>query len=313
MPLFSVVIPLYNKQDYITNAVKSVLRQTVTDIEIIIVNDASTDNSLSRIEQLTDSRIQIIHHTKNKGLSAARNTGIKKATSDFIAFLDADDTWENSFLFTIQKLISKYPQAGIFGTNYQEQYPNGHQQEPQKNIPTNFKDGIISNFFESNLHQPIYNYSSVCFRATVFEQVGYFDESINYAEDIDFNIRVNLKFELAYSQKPLSVFFTNTQNQITNTALGNKTIPDFNKYQQTNSDNLSLIKYLDFQRYILAKHYKTEGNKLFFEKKIAEINLANLNRKQRFLLLAPRWLTILVQRLKALLLKSLGIKLSTYS
>jgi glycosyltransferase involved in cell wall biosynthesis len=90
---FSIVIPLYNKENFI-EATKSVLDQTFTDYEILVIDDASTDSSLKIAYWLCQSKI--INHPVNNGLSATRNTGIKIASADHIAFLDADDCWDNT-------------------------------------------------------------------------------------------------------------------------------------------------------------------------------------------------------------------------
>ena len=92
MVFFSVVIPLYNKANYIENTLKSVLDQTFTDYEIIVINDGSTDESEAVVRQFNDKRIQIFHQ-KNQGVSVTRNLGIEKSTGKLIAFLDADDYW----------------------------------------------------------------------------------------------------------------------------------------------------------------------------------------------------------------------------
>src|SRR6056300_1045134 len=100
MPYFSVVIPLYNKEKFIEDTLKSVLNQTFNDFEVIIVNDGSSDNSLSIVEQFKSEKIRLFTN-KNRGLSYTRNFGIKKAKSQYIGFLDADDLWENDFLETV--------------------------------------------------------------------------------------------------------------------------------------------------------------------------------------------------------------------
>lgn len=90
--MISVVIPLYNKDKQIAKTLYSVLKQTYPNFEVIVVNDGSTDNSLSEVSKISDSRIRLICQ-ENKGVSAARNRGIQEAKSDYIAFLDADDEW----------------------------------------------------------------------------------------------------------------------------------------------------------------------------------------------------------------------------
>ena len=94
---FSVVIPLYNKEAYVSKTLNSVLNQTYQNFEVILVNDCSNDNSLDVIQGIHDQRIKIIEHSENKGLSASRNTGINAATHPYIAFLDADDYWDSTY------------------------------------------------------------------------------------------------------------------------------------------------------------------------------------------------------------------------
>ena len=101
---FSVVIPLYNKEEFVAQTLKSVVGQTYQNFEVVIVNDYSNDNSLDVVKAIDDHRIKIIEHSENKGLSASRNTGISAATHTHIAFLDADDYWDSTFLETIVNL-----------------------------------------------------------------------------------------------------------------------------------------------------------------------------------------------------------------
>ena len=91
-PFFSIVIPLYNKENYIGHTLKSVLNQAFQDFEIIIVNDGSTDKSLEKVNSIKDARVQLFS-IENRGVSYARNYGIEKALASLIIFLDADDTW----------------------------------------------------------------------------------------------------------------------------------------------------------------------------------------------------------------------------
>lgn len=112
--MISVVIPLYNKAHTIVNTLNTVINQTYKDFEVIIVNDGSTDNGVEIIKQyFTDTRIRIINQ-KNAGVSAARNKGVDESNGDWIAFLDGDDEWHPEYLLTMQSLIQKYPNVGLF-------------------------------------------------------------------------------------------------------------------------------------------------------------------------------------------------------
>jgi glycosyltransferase involved in cell wall biosynthesis len=112
---FSIVIPLYNKEEYVSKTIESVLEQTFQNFEVLIVDDGSTDNSVAVVEQYTDDRIRIIRQ-KNQGVSAARNTGIKEAKYKLITLLDADDWWDKSFLEEMISLINKYPEVSIYSS-----------------------------------------------------------------------------------------------------------------------------------------------------------------------------------------------------
>src|SRR5690606_8126065 len=97
MPRFSVIIPLYNKENFVAATIDSVLAQSFSDFELIVVDDGSSDNSGQIVQSYTDKRITYIR-TENRGVSSARNLGIEKASADYITFLDADDLWKPDFL-----------------------------------------------------------------------------------------------------------------------------------------------------------------------------------------------------------------------
>ncbi|SFQ62175.1 glycosyltransferase family 2 protein [Flavobacterium akiainvivens] len=306
MPLFSVVIPLYNKQEFIAATLQSVLAQTVTDFEVIVVNDVSTDGSMAVACSFTDPRIKIFSHPQNKGLSATRNTGIKHAAGTYIAFLDADDLLDASYLEKINLLIKRFPEAGIFGVNYVESWPGSIQIQH----PFNLSTGIVANFYESSLRQPIYAPSGLCVKKEVFEKAGYYDETITFGEDVDFNIRANYYFKLAYWHEPLMTFVHNT-GQMTRQGLKGKVVPDFDKYEPLAHNRPDIKRYLDFYRYVFARWYKLEGNTQGYNKMLVNLNPASLNYKQRALLAAPGFVHRLVKKIKNILAKK-GVNPTTY-
>ena len=310
MPFFTVIIPLYNKEMYIENAIKSILNQTFTDFELLIINDCSKDNSVYIASEFLSDKVQLIHHEKNSGLAATRNTGIKKATSNYVTFLDADDVWKPNFLESVFQLIQNFPEARIFATNYEEIWketlktPLNGSELLEKNYT-----GYID-FFKLNLKQGIYCHGSVCFHKEVFEKIGFYNEKINFSEDLDFNIRANYQFKLAYNKTPQMIYFMQTENQITQSSLKNKTIPDFDLYEDWTKNNSDLKKYLDFERYVLGKRLKKNGD-LRWKKMITNIDSNNLNWKQNLLLKLPSSTLNSIDKIKLFLLK-LGIKPSTY-
>lgn len=311
MAFFSIIIPLYNKEKYIENAIRSILNQSFSDYEIIIVNDGSTDNSRALATTFLSDKIRIIDHIKNKGLSAARNTGIKNASTTYTTFLDADDLWHPDFLQTIKNLITTHPEAHIFATNFDEVYPNKtlNPHNGSEKLPHNF-NGIID-FFKLNLKQGIYTPSSVCWHKSVFETIGYYNEAISFSEDLDFNIRANIKFKLAYSKSVQMSYFMETDNQITRTSILNKTFPDYDQYEKYCTTIPNLKKYLDFERYVLAKHLKVDGDTTKHPKIIQNIDFKNLNFKQVILLKSPYFLLRIIKFTKGYLIRK-GLKFTSY-
>jgi glycosyltransferase involved in cell wall biosynthesis len=311
MPYFSIIVPLYNKESFVRDALNSILKQTYTDYEVIIVNDASTDDSAIVAETFLSEKIRIIQHDKNKGLAAARNTGIQNATSNFITYLDADDVWKPTFLEHIFSLTQEFSEAKIFATNYEEIWGttlkipvNGSE-----NLDSNFKGYI--DFFALNLKQGIYCHGSVCFHKSVFEKIGLYNEEIQFSEDLDFNIRANYHFKLAYSNSPQMIYFMQTSNQITNSSIKNKTIPNFDEYEVWAKNRPNLKKYLDFERYVLGKRLKKCCDSRW-KKVISPIHKENLNWKQALLLKLPTFILLTIDSIKILLLK-FNIKISTYN
>lgn len=315
MAFFTVIIPLYNKENHIENTLKSVLNQSFTDYEILIIEDCSTDNSKQKAELIISEKIKIIQHEVNKGLSASRNTGIQNASSDYLAFLDADDIWHEKYLEKIFELIQKFPTAHLFATNYTEVYSNDVAVSPSSNLKNFNTDGIVQDFFESNLHQNIYCFSSLCVKKEVFEKIGGFNTMINYGEDVDFNIRANNSFQLAYSNKVLVNVIMFSENKITNSSLKNKTITNFDYYEPLAGSNKSLKKYLDINRYMMASNYKKQNDIINFKKLKSGINknpkISGLNIKQRILLELPPFALQFISKLKQTLLKK-GIRVSSF-
>jgi glycosyltransferase involved in cell wall biosynthesis len=309
-PYFSVIIPLYNKENFILNTLKSALNQTFTDYEIIIIEDCSSDKSLEIVSKVENDKIRIIKHEKNKGLSASRNTGIKNANANYLAFLDADDLWKENYLQELFQLINDFPEAHLFATNYEEFYSDEKILLPENNAKKLKNTTLITDFFEISLAQPLYCPSSFCVEKSVFETVGLYDETITFGEDVDFNIRANSEFLLAYSKSPLVHYLMMSENQITQSKISGKIITNFDKFE-TKKHTKSVKKFLDFHRYIMAKHYKLEGNNENFRKMKNGISTSSLNNKQLILLHLPSSVLKFANQIKALFL-SKGIRFTTY-
>ena len=200
--MFSVVIPLYNKADYITKAIHSVLNQTFSDFELIIVNDGSIDNSIKRINKINDYRIRILNQI-NSGVSTARNNGVKAAKFECIAFLDADDWWEKNYLEEMKCLIEKYPDAGLYGAKY-KQVKFGKYKEADIGVNRNIYRGYI-NYFEvyaKTMWMPLFPSSAIVPRK-IFNEFNGFRPNLKLGEDFDLWVRIALKYKIAYLNRSL--------------------------------------------------------------------------------------------------------------
>jgi len=313
MPRFSVIIPLFNKAEYVKATINSVLAQSFTDFELLIVNDCSTDKSLEVVKHFDDKRIQILQHQKNSGLSASRNTGIENAAGEIITFIDADDLWKPDFLSNIHQLSIEFPECDIFGTDYEEKFGT-ETTFPQKNLKGIYKENEmvkIPDFFEASLFNPIYCYTCVAFTKTVFEKIGLFNTEIDYGEDVDFNIRANTQFSLAYFCKSCAIYNLGIPEQMTGSGIKNKRLLDFKKFDQLAEGKPSLQKYLNMKRYYYASQYKNIQDKKMFSKFMDEIDFSQLSVKQNLLLKSPFWLYRIFKKSKAFLLEK-GVKVTPY-
>ncbi|MGE5472597.1 MAG: glycosyltransferase family 2 protein [Ignavibacteriales bacterium] len=214
MPLFSVVIPLYNKEPHIQRTINSVLAQKIQDFEIIVVDDGSTDNSVEVIKRFKEQRIRLIKQ-KNAGVSAARNRGIKETKADLIAFLDADDEWTPSFLETVLRLREKYPEAGAYVTAYEKCDVKGKRLRPSyKKIPPAPWEGLLSNYFLiASLQEMPISTSAICIPKSVLTEFGGFQEGLLVWEDSELWGKIALKYKIAFSHEMGSIYHIGAINR----------------------------------------------------------------------------------------------------
>lgn len=196
---YSVVIPLYNKGIHIADTLESVLAQTFQDFEVLVVDDGSTDDSLSRAESISSPKIQIFRQ-KNQGVSVARNVGIENAKGEYIAFLDADDMWHPEYLETIDRLVQKYPQSDIFVTAYEVLMGNG-----KKNISAQLtpEDGCLDSYWATLNHKYDFVWTSATtIRREALINAGMFKPGEMIGQDLDMWARVARKNpKVAYSSR----------------------------------------------------------------------------------------------------------------
>lgn len=294
MSFFSIVIPLYNKEKYIENTLKSVLNQSFIDFEIILVNDGSTDNSEQIVFQFNDNRINYFYK-KNEGVSIARNFGIEQAKSNFICFLDADDFWYENFLQTMYTYIKKFPTYKVFSSAIEIENPKIIF-PAQYSIKRN-NDFEIVNFFEASEKECAIWTSSAIFHESIFKKTGVFDPNIKIAEDTDLWIRVGLNYQILFIWKILARYVYDQQSvsRDTNYIFEESS---FAKYYEEEKTNKELKKYLDLNRFSVAIKNKINRDNANFRKVRNEINQRNLILKKRILLYLPRLILIKLIQLK---------------
>ena len=204
--MFSVIIPLYNKEQYIERCLDSVLAQSFQCCEIIVVDDGSTDQSLTLVRTYDDSRIKIITQN-NQGAGAARNTGILNASRPWVAFLDADDSWTTDHLEELSLLVKSFENVGIVATKSIE--INTDLLPDIKVENKQWKRQCVDYFKCAAKISGLIHSSAVAVRRTVFDKVGLFN-NFEQGEDTELWSRICLSYPFAASDKPTSIYFRGT-------------------------------------------------------------------------------------------------------
>ena len=182
-PLVSVILPTYNRVWVLSEAIDSVLSQNYPNIELIVVDDGSTDNTAKLLASYGE-RIRVLSQA-NEGVSAARNAGIKKSRGEFIALLDSDDTWAQGKISCQMEFFKNHPEAMICQTE-EIWIRKGKRVNPGKKHKK--PSGMI---FEPSLQLCLVSPSAVMMRKELFELKGYFNEKFTICEDYDLWLRVS--------------------------------------------------------------------------------------------------------------------------
>jgi len=198
MKKVSVIIPAYNKAELTIKTVESVLKQTYKDIEIIVVNDGSTDDTEKKLTQFGDSIVYI--YKENGGACSARNLGIKKSSGSYIALIDCDDIFYPDKILKSVQYLENNTNVGCVQTavNLIDDHDNvvGSIQLPEKKVA----GWIAEQLFLTNL----VNSQTLLIRKECFDKVGLFDESIFIPADWDMWLRLSEQYEFGYIDVPLS-------------------------------------------------------------------------------------------------------------
>jgi len=310
-PFFSVVIPLYNKEGYIENTLKSVLNQSFIDFEIIIINDGSKDTSLKKASAINDKRITL-YSIKNKGVSYARNYGIHKASAKYIALLDADDVWYSNHLEELHKSILKYPNADLFCNAYEIILNKNIIKTAIYNIINTNTITVIDNYFNASKYSDIALTSAVAFSKKTFNLIGSFNEDIKSGQDTDLWIRFALHKLIVFNPTITVIYNNIIKNSLSKNNYNQDRYKSIKNYIKEENNNPSLKKYLDINRYALAIRCKM-NNEVELNKKLKkEICYKNLNFKQRILLKFSKFLLKLTIKFQQFLIDK-NIYITSYS
>ncbi|MBE9576179.1 glycosyltransferase family 2 protein [Flavobacterium proteolyticum] len=310
MPKLSVIIPLYNKGFIITKTLASVFAQTFTDFEIIIIDDGSTDNSVEKVKQFNDTRIQLFQQ-KNQGAATARNLGIEKANCELIAFLDADDYWFPNHLAILIELQEKYINCGIYASRYLTKIASN------KTITNSFKnsisddfEGIIPDFFEASLINRVATSSSILVPKTILLQNNGFNKEVTSGQDLELWTKIGITHTVAISNQITAIYNFELPNSLSKTSFAKKKLMDFKQFSEAEKQNLSLKNFLDIYRLEYALQFRIAGDlekSNFYLKDIT----SEIPFKTKVLLFMPSFILRFLLKTKHLL-KKYGVEFSVY-
>ena len=273
---FSVVIPLYNKQNSITATLQSVLAQTYTNYEIIVVDDGSTDGSADVAEAVlreckvygVECKGKVIRKA-NGGVSSARNAGVLAAKGEYVAFLDGDDLWHPEYLDTLQQLIEDYPDAALYGIGCTT--INGDKL-PENVTPSTMRgevEDVWNNYPGYWTGSSSSSSSSSSSRARLIE-IGLFDTRMTHGEDIDMWWRLLLSGKGVFDSRVLAYYRQDAENRAMNKLIPlEKHIPYFvDKYAEARANNVDFRRYFDREiiyrlyPYLFDARYRKEAKRI---------------------------------------------------
>ena len=210
-PSISVVIPLYNKAPHILGTLSSVLAQDLQPLEIIVVDDGSTDNGAEIVARMDNVLIKL-HRQANRGVSAARNAGVAMATGSHIAFLDADDEWYPQHIETLLALIQRFPGLGAYSTMHVIRHGNA-EIRPQCPYPEGSSNQVDDFFARFSRGLSIINASTACVDRDALIAIGGFPEDVSRGEDIIVWIKLAQHCGMAHAAVRTAVYNRDAVNR----------------------------------------------------------------------------------------------------
>lgn len=219
LPLISVVIPTYNREGVIKQSIDSVLTQTWSNLEIIVVDDCSTDQTETLIRSLQDERIRYVKNSRNMGAGGSRNIGMQHARGEYIAFQDSDDIWHFQKLEKQMKALKEAEnrwgtEVGLVYCQCIKDLGGIMRRFPVDDIPMEMKEGDI---FSSLLFASLIGTQTMLMKRQVWERIGGFCEELRNLEEWEYCIRIAEQFPVAFVNEPL-VTLHYSENNISSNA-----------------------------------------------------------------------------------------------
>lgn len=277
VPFFSVVIPVYNKGPHIQRSISSVLNQTYQNFELILINDASTDNSLEEIHKLTDERIRLFQRTEpGPGGYAARNLGIEKANGEWVAFLDADDEWHPHHLEKMHALAQKYPDVYFMGCGWETQNngikkENAFYREYKNNGPLKIP---VEDYLKHAIKKKLPVWTSVaCVKKSSHVASNLFPASLGVKRGGDLHAWLKMMCyhkEVAWSNHLGAVYFLDSTNMVTKNASFSSTLMSKDIFCEL-ANNLNKK-----EKILLKKYLNLRLTNTLIAKKIRKQNISNI-------------------------------------
>ena len=305
---FSVIIPLYNKAPYVAKAIGSVLAQTFTDYELVIMDDGSKDNSAAIAAQTIEGHKNCrLISQENAGVAVARNNGVSASQGDYLCFLDADDWWEPTFLEEMDEFVNEYPDAGIYGTNYTIVNETKRKTRIAPiGVDEGFEKGYINycQVYAKTLAMPLWT-GAVCIPRTAFDEMQGFPKGIKLGEDFLLWIRIALKYKVAFLNKPLAYY--NQDVDAANRGVGRLHKPEehmlwnvefLEDEENVNPDYKQLIDNL--RTYGLFPYYLSKDYNEAAKKELEKVDWSKQPEKMRKRYKQPLWMLKIENKTRAM-------------
>jgi glycosyltransferase involved in cell wall biosynthesis len=313
----SVVIPLFNKVRHIERAVRSVLVQTHTHFELVVVDDGSTDGSGDVVRRIYDPRLRLVSQD-NRGECDARNRGLDETNEDLIAFLDADDEWFPRFLETVLGLTARHPEAGMFATAYCLGYSDRLERPTFLGCPRKREGGLVSDYFKSSLGAQPVTSSSVLIPRRVLDAVGRFPSGVRAGGDLHTWTRIALRYAVAWSPVDGAVYHLSADNRVSQAVLETQDLVFARPIEEFLGSGVEptpsregVVEYLVFQRLRLALVCCVQGRRAWARELLRNTKATATFRARRRGLQALVWVPSPLLRLAIrwrVLLRQLSVR-----